>query len=63
MATKNSPYETESKIDMAQLREATLKVFAYDTTVSEKDSADSPAVRHRKKIRGKSRSSSCSRTD
>ena len=62
MPAKNTPYETESKIDMAQLREATRKVFAYDTTVSEKESVDSPTVKHRKRIRKKGESSACSET-
>ena len=62
MPAKNTPYETESKIDMAQLREAARRVFAYDTTVSEKESVDSPAVKHRKKIRKKGESSACSET-
>ena len=63
MPPKESPlYETESKIDMAKLREAARRVFAYDTTVSEKDSVDSPAAKHRKPSRKGSKSSASSQT-
>ena len=62
MPDKNTPYETESKIDMSLLREAARRVFAYDTTLSEKESVDSPAVKHRKKIQKKGESSARSET-
>ena len=62
MSMKNSPYETESKVDMAQLREATRKVFAYDTSASRKDSVDPPAAKHRKKSRERKKSSTTSQT-
>ena len=44
-------YETESKINMAELREAAQKVFAYDPSASQRDSVESHAVRHRKRAR------------
>jgi len=45
---KDPAYETESKVDMAKLREAVQKVFAYDTT--EKDSAESSPAKHRRRV-------------
>ena len=39
--SKNPTYP-ESKVDMAKLREAVQKVFAYDPSASQKDSADTP---------------------
>ncbi len=48
MQPKNPTYETESKVDMAKLREATQKVFAYDSSVKRKDSVESPPVKHRR---------------
>ena len=51
MPAKDSTYETESKVDMAKLREAVQKVFAYDPSTSRKDSVDSEAVKHRKRAR------------
>ena len=48
MSCKNSAYETESKVDMAKLREAVHKVFAYDPSSSRKDSVDTHVAKHRK---------------
>ena len=48
MPAKNSTYETESKVDMAKLREAAQKVFAYDPSASRKDSVDTQTAKHRK---------------
>ena len=48
MSCKNSAYETESKVDMAKLREAVHKVFAYDPSSSRKDSVDSHTANHRR---------------
>ena len=47
MPPKDSTYETESKIDMAKLREAVQKVFAYGSSSSRKDSVKAPPVKHR----------------
>lgn len=47
--SKNLAYETESKVDMAKLREAAQKVFAYESSASRKDSADTHVAKHRKK--------------
>lgn len=49
MPPKDSTYDTESKVDMAKLREAVQKVFAYDPSASRKDSVDIQTVRHRKR--------------
>ena len=51
MPPKDSTYEAESKVDMAKLREAAQKVFAYDPSASRKDSVDSKVVKHRKRAR------------
>ena len=51
MSCKNSAYETESKVDMAELREAVQKVFAYDPSAKQKDSVEPQTVRHRKRAR------------
>lgn len=57
MPPKDSTYETESKVDMAKLREAARKVFAYDPSASQKDTVDTRVVKHRKTARkGKERS-------
>ena len=48
---ENSNYEPDSKVDMAELREATRKVFAYDPSVSRKDSVDSQSAKHRRRDR------------
>ena len=49
--SQRTSYETESKINMAELREAAQKVFAYDPSASRRDSVESRAVRHRKRAR------------
>jgi len=46
---KNPEYETESKVDMGQLREAAQKVFAYGPPASRRDSIESQAAKHRKR--------------
>ena len=51
MPTKDSTYETESKVDMAKLREAVQKVFAYDPSASQKDSADTHVAKNRNRAR------------
>ena len=48
MPSKNSTYKTESKVNMAKLREAVQKVFAYDPSSSQKDSVDTHTAKHRK---------------
>ena len=51
MPPKDSTYETESKVDMAKLREAVQKVFAYDPSASRNDSVEPQTAKHRKKAR------------
>lgn len=60
MATdpKTSTYETESKVDMSQLREAVRKVFAYDPS----QQSITPKPKHRK-IEQKTGASKASRSD
>ena len=55
--SKNSTYETESKVDMAKLREAAQKVFAYDPSASRKDTVEPQTVEHRKRARKGSKGS------
>ena len=47
--SKNTEYETESKVDMGKLREAVQKIFAYDPSTDRKDSVKPQAVKHRKR--------------
>ena len=58
--SKNPAYETESKVDMAKLREAVQKVFAYDPSASQKDSADTHVVKHRNRARKGTKPPACS---
>lgn len=43
-----SNYESGSKVDMKELREAAQKVFAFDPSASRKGSTESPPVKHRR---------------
>lgn len=49
--SKNPTYEAESNVDMAKLREAVQKVFAYDPSAKRKDSVEPQTVEHRKRAR------------
>ncbi len=48
MPPKNPTYETESKVDMSELRKAVRKVFAYDPSASRKNLVDTQTAKHRK---------------
>lgn len=50
MSEKDAPY-TQSKIRPSVLRDAVQKVFAYKPRASEKNSVDSPDVKHRNEAR------------
>ena len=58
--SENPTYERESKVDMAKLREAAQKVFAYDPSAKKKDSAEPQPVQHRKRVRKGNKSSALS---
>jgi hypothetical protein len=51
MTDKSSTYETDSKVDLAKLREAVRKVFDYDPSASRKDAVEPQTAKHRKGTR------------